>query len=54
MKLSSREQIASLSKFKSDRFLTTSFYLNTDKSHLTKKQIALSLKNLLNDQNTTV
>jgi peptide subunit release factor 1 (eRF1) len=54
MKLSSREQIASLSKFKSDRFLTTSFYLNTDKSHLTKKQIGLSLKNLLNDHNTAV
>jgi len=48
MKLSSREQIASLAKFKSERFLTTSFYLNTDKSHVTKKQIALSIKNLLN------
>ena len=48
MKLSSRQQIASLSKFKSDRFLTTSFYLDTDKSYLTKKQITLSIKNLLN------
>jgi len=48
MKLSSRKQIASLAKFRSDRFLTTSFYLNTDKSSLTKKQILLSLKNLLN------
>ncbi len=48
MKLSSRKQIASLAKFRSDRFLTTSFYLNTDKSKLTKKQILLSLKNLLN------
>ncbi len=48
MKLSSREQIASLAKFKSDRFLTTSFYLNTNKSRLTKKQITLSVKNLLN------
>ncbi len=48
MKLSSREQIAALTKFRSDKFLTTSFYLNTDKSNLTKKQILLSLKNLLN------
>ncbi|UCE41911.1 MAG: hypothetical protein JSV17_02725 [Candidatus Aminicenantes bacterium] len=54
MKLSSREQITALSKFKSDRFLTTSFYLNTDKSHLTKKQITLSVKNLLNNHKTTV
>jgi len=54
VKLSSREQIASLSKFKSDRFLTTSFYLNTDKSHLTKKQITLSIKNLLNNYKATV
>ncbi len=54
MKLSSREQIASLAKFKSDRFLTTSFYLNTDKSHLTKKQIALSIKNLLNSYRAQV
>ena len=54
MKLSSREQIASLSKFKSDRFLTTSFYLNSDKSHLTKKQITLSIKNLLNNYKITV
>jgi peptide subunit release factor 1 (eRF1) len=54
MKLSSREQIASLAKFKSDKFLTTSFYLNTDKSHLTNKQITLSIKNLLNDHKMTL
>ena len=54
MKLTNREQIATLSKFKSDRFLTTSFYLNTDKSHLTKKQITLSVKNLLNNYKMTV
>lgn len=46
MKLSSREQIENLSKFKSDSFLTTSFYLKTDKSRMTKKEIALSSKNL--------
>ena len=48
MKLSSREQLASLAKFKSDRFFTTSFFLDTDKSRWTKKQITLSIKNLLN------
>jgi peptide subunit release factor 1 (eRF1) len=47
MKLSSREQIENLSKFKSDSFLTTSFYLKTDKSRMTKKEIVLSSKNLL-------
>jgi len=47
MKLSSRDQIENLSKFKSESFLTTSFYLKTDKSNMTKKEIALSSKNLL-------
>ncbi len=47
MKLSNRKQVESLSKFKSEKFLTTSFYLNTDKSRMTKKEIALSSKNLL-------
>jgi len=47
MKLLNRDQIESLSKFKSERFLTTSFYLDTDKSRLTKKEISLSSKNLL-------
>lgn len=48
MKLLSREQLEDLSKFKSEDFLTTSFYLNSDKSQMRKKEIALSLKNLLN------
>jgi peptide subunit release factor 1 (eRF1) len=47
MKLSSREQIENLSKFKSEGFLTTSFFLETDKGNMTKKEIALSSKNLL-------
>jgi len=47
MKLFSQEQIENLSKFKSESFLTTSFYLNTDKSRMTKKEITLSFKNLL-------
>ena len=54
MKLSSREQIASLAKFKSDRYLTTSFYVNSDKRNLTKREILLSIKNLLNDHKATV
>ena len=48
MKLSSREQIESLAKHKSENFLTTSIFLNTDKSSQSKKEISLSLKNLLN------
>ncbi len=47
MKLLSREQIENLSKFKSESFLTTSLYLDTDKSRMTKKEITLSVKNLL-------
>ncbi len=48
MKLQRKEQIEELAKFKSDSFLTTSFYLNTDKTRLSKKEILLSKKNLLN------
>lgn len=47
MKLYSREDIESLSKFRSENFLTTSFYLDTDKSRLTKKEISLSCRNLI-------
>lgn len=49
MKLLNREQIEKLSKSKSGDFLTASFYLNTDKSRLNKKEINLSFKNLIND-----
>ncbi len=31
MKFSSRAQVESLSKFKSDKYLTLSFFLDTDK-----------------------
>jgi peptide subunit release factor 1 (eRF1) len=48
MKLSSREQVEKLSQFRSENFLTTSFYFDTDKSRMRKKEITLSLKNLLN------
>lgn len=47
MKLSSRKQIQNLAQFQSPHYLTTSFYLNTDKSRLTKKQIFVSFKNQL-------
>jgi peptide subunit release factor 1 (eRF1) len=49
MKLLSREQIENLAKFRSNNLLTTSFYFDTSKSKLTKKEIKLSLKNLIND-----
>jgi peptide subunit release factor 1 (eRF1) len=52
MKLLSREQIETLAKFKSNSFLTTSFYLDTSKNRLTKKEIQLSLKNLINKNKT--
>jgi peptide subunit release factor 1 (eRF1) len=54
MKFLSREQVEDLSKFKSEDFLTTSFYLNSDKSQMRKKEIALSLKNLLNQSKSQV
>lgn len=54
MKLLSREQVENLSKFKSENFLTTSFYLNSDKSQMRKKEIALSLKNLLSQSKSQV
>ncbi len=52
MKFSSRKQIQDLLRFKSDCFLTTSFFLDTDKSRLTKKEISVSLKNLLHQGRT--
>ncbi|MBS3818165.1 hypothetical protein KGY73_01470 [bacterium] len=47
MKLLNRKQIENLSKFKDHHLLTTSFYLDTDKSRLSKKEINVSSKNLL-------
>jgi peptide chain release factor subunit 1 len=49
MKLQDRSQVEKLSKFKSAKFPVTSFYLATDKARLTKKEISLSLKNLITD-----
>ena len=49
MKLSNRQQIEAIARFRSEAFLTTSFFLNTDKGHLPKKEIAVSAKNLVND-----
>jgi len=54
MKLSSREQVESLAGFKGDDYLTTSFYLDTDKGRWTKKEINLSFKNLLSENRTRV
>ncbi|MGB8953497.1 MAG: hypothetical protein WCC06_12625 [Candidatus Aminicenantales bacterium] len=47
MKLLSRNQLENLTRFKGEDFLTTSFFLDTDKSRLSKKEIFLSLKNIL-------
>lgn len=47
MKLSERSQVEALAKFDAKRLWTTSFFLDTDKSRLMKKEIMLNLKNLL-------
>jgi peptide subunit release factor 1 (eRF1) len=47
MRLSTRRQIEDLSRFKSDKYLTTSFFLDTDKSRLSRKEILVSAKNLV-------
>jgi len=52
MKLQGRSQIEALAKFKSQGDLVTSFYLDTDKGRLSRKEIQLALKNLLNDAKT--
>jgi peptide subunit release factor 1 (eRF1) len=49
MKLSSPTQIQALTGFKSDSRWTTSFYLDTDKSRQTKKEISVTFKNLLSE-----
>ena len=48
MKLLSQEQLETLAKFNSTDYLTTSFFLDTSKNRLTKKEIQLGLKNLIN------
>src|SRR4030042_2990576 len=52
MKSLSPGQIRVLAGFKSENLSTISFYLDTDKSRQTKKKIAVSFKNLLNDGRT--
>jgi peptide chain release factor subunit 1 len=52
MKFQSRSQIEALAKFPSQGDLVTSFYLDTDKGRLNRKEIQLALKNLLNDAKT--
>ena len=47
MKLQGRLDIEALTGFKGRDDLVTSFYLDTDKSRLSKKEIQVSLKNLL-------
>jgi hypothetical protein len=47
MKLLSRQQVEKLAYVRGDKYLTTSFFLDTDKSRRTKKEILVSAKNLL-------
>jgi peptide chain release factor subunit 1 len=52
MKFQGRSQIEALAKFKGQGDLVTSFYLDTDKGRLSKKEIQLALKNLLSEAKT--
>jgi peptide chain release factor subunit 1 len=47
MRSLTRQQIDDLSRFKSDKYLTTSFFLDTDRSRLSRKEILVSAKNLV-------
>jgi peptide chain release factor subunit 1 len=49
MKFNSPAQIRLLAGIKGENLLTTSFYLDADKSRQTKKEIAVSFKNLLSE-----
>ena len=52
MKLQNRSQVEALAKFRSQGDLVTSFYLDTDKGRMSKKEIQLSLKNLISESKT--
>jgi len=49
MKFTSRSQIEALAHFQAGDLLVSSFYLDTDKSRQTRKEIGLVLKNLLTE-----
>ena len=49
MKLHARSQIEALAKYKSQGAFVTSLYLDTDKGRMSRKEIHLALKNLLNE-----
>ena len=49
MKFTSRSQIESLGHLQAGDLWISSLYLDTDKSRLTRKEIGLALKNLLNE-----
>ncbi|MBD3413239.1 MAG: hypothetical protein GF421_02260 [Candidatus Aminicenantes bacterium] len=48
MKLINQDQIEKLAEFRSKDYFTTSFFLDTSRDRMTKKEIQLSLKNLIN------
>jgi peptide subunit release factor 1 (eRF1) len=49
MKFTSRSQVEALAHFQAGDLWVSSFYLDTDKSRQTRKEIALELKNLLTE-----
>jgi len=52
MKFTSRSQVESLSRFRSEKYLTLSFFLDTDKSRQGRKEILTAAKNLLAEART--
>lgn len=54
MKLSGRSDLETLTAFEARDDLVTSFYLDTDKSRMSKKEIQVTLKNLLTAANLQV
>ena len=54
MKFQDRTQIEALAKFKSQGDFVTSFFLDTDKGRLNRKEIQLALKNLLSSAKAQV
>jgi peptide subunit release factor 1 (eRF1) len=47
MKFKSQDQIEKLAEFRSEDYFTTSFFLDTSRDRMTKKEIEISLKNLI-------
>jgi len=52
MKLTSQDQIEKLANFRSKNYFTTSFFLDTSRDRMSKKEVELSFKNLMSRSQT--